>query len=83
MSYTIQSAVEVIDVRKSYGDLKPVDQLSFSAHRGEIFGLLGPNGAGKITTLEMIEGLWKPDSGGIYIMVGALSGLGSVTESGW
>jgi len=83
MSHTTQSSVEVINVRKSYGDLKPVDQLSFSARRGEIFRLLGPNGAGNTTTLEMIEGLRKPDSGEIYIMVGALSGLGSVTESGW
>lgn len=83
MAPTTQSAVEVINVRKSYGDLKPVDQLSFSAHRGEIFGRLGPNGAGKTTTLEMIEGLRIPDSGEIYIMVGALSGLGSVNESGW
>ena len=45
------------NVSKSYGDLKAVDNLSFEARRGEIFGLLGPNGAGKTTTLEMIEGL--------------------------
>lgn len=55
------------NVSKSYGDLKAVDNLSFEARRGEIFGLLGPNGAGKTTTLEMIEGLRKPDSGDIYI----------------
>ena len=40
-----------------------VDNLSFSAYRGEIFGLLGPNGAGKTTTLRMLSTLIRPDSG--------------------
>ena len=40
-----------------------VDDLSFSAYRGEIFGLLGPNGAGKTTTLRMLSTLIRPDSG--------------------
>ncbi len=44
-----------------------VDNLSFTAYRGEIFGLLGPNGAGKTTTLRMLATLIKPDSGNAYI----------------
>lgn len=44
-----------------------VDDLSFSAYRGEIFGLLGPNGAGKTTTLRMLSTLIRPDSGDAYI----------------
>ena len=40
-----------------------VNDLSFTAYRGEIFGLLGPNGAGKTTTLRMLSTLIKPDSG--------------------
>jgi len=44
-----------------------VDNLSFTAYRGEIFGLLGPNGAGKTTTLRMLATLIKPDSGTAYI----------------
>ena len=40
-----------------------VDNLSFCAYRGEIFGLLGPNGAGKTTTLRMLSTLIRPDSG--------------------
>ena len=40
-----------------------VDNLRFTANRGEIFGLLGPNGAGKTTTLRMLSTLIKPDSG--------------------
>ncbi len=67
MNQKNQATVSVINVSKSYGKLKAVDQLSFSAQRGEIFGLLGPNGAGKTTTLEMIEGLRRPESGEIYI----------------
>lgn len=44
-----------------------VDNLSFSAYKGEIFGLLGPNGAGKTTTLRMLATLIKPDSGNAFI----------------
>lgn len=44
-----------------------VDNLSFSAYQGEIFGLLGPNGAGKTTTLRMLATLIKPDSGTAYV----------------
>ena len=44
-----------------------VNNLSFSAYSGEIFGLLGPNGAGKTTTLRMLATLIKPDSGDAFI----------------
>ena len=44
-----------------------VNDLSFSAYSGEIFGLLGPNGAGKTTTLRMLATLIKPDSGNAFI----------------
>ncbi len=67
MNQIRKPAVEIINVSKSYDTLKAVDELSFKAYRGEIFGLLGPNGAGKTTTLEMIEGLRKPDHGNLYI----------------
>ena len=54
--------------RKLEGNLQitsktAVDNLSFTAYKGEIFGLLGPNGAGKTTTLRMLATLIKPDSG--------------------
>ena len=55
--------IEVDDLRKSYGDLKAVDGVSFSVRRGEVFGILGPNGAGKTTTVEILEGMRAPDSG--------------------
>ena len=56
--------------RKLEGGLKvktAVDNLSFTAYKGEIFGLLGPNGAGKTTTLRMLATLIKPDSGDALI----------------
>lgn len=59
--------VEVEDLRKTYGNVKAVDGVSFKIKQGSIFTLLGPNGAGKTTTLEIIEGLRTPDSGKIRI----------------
>src|SRR5690606_6033302 len=49
-------AIEVSDLRKSYGEVDAVRGLSFQVGRGEVFGLLGPNGAGKTTTVEILEG---------------------------
>ena len=63
-----QTAITVDDVRKSYGDLKAVDGVSFSVDEGEFFGILGPNGAGKTTTLEIIEGLRQPDGGTVRLL---------------
>ena len=49
-------AVEVRELRKSYGDVEAVRGVSFEVARGEVFCLLGPNGAGKTTTVEILEG---------------------------
>lgn len=59
--------IEVAGLTKSYGDLRAVDDLTFTIETGEFFGLLGPNGAGKTTALEMIEGLRRPDAGTVSI----------------
>jgi ABC-2 type transport system ATP-binding protein len=61
-------AVEVTHLRKSYGSLLAVDDVSFSVAQGEIFGLLGPNGAGKTTTAECVIGLREPDAGTIRLL---------------
>ncbi len=63
-----EMALQVTDLRKSYGDLKAVDGVTFSVATGEVFGILGPNGAGKTTTVECIEGLRQPDSGEIVVL---------------
>ena len=62
------SAVRVTGLRKRYGDVIAVDGVSFEARRGEIFGLLGPNGAGKTTTFECLEGIRRPDEGGLEVL---------------
>jgi ABC-2 type transport system ATP-binding protein len=59
--------IDVQQLRKQYGDLVAVDDVSFTAERGRIFGLLGPNGAGKTTTISCISGLLKPTSGRITV----------------
>jgi ABC-2 type transport system ATP-binding protein len=65
---TSGQAVEIAHLRKTYGSLVAVDDVSFSVAEGEIFGLLGPNGAGKTTTAECAIGLRSPDSGTIRLM---------------
>ena len=54
--------------RKSYGDIKAVDGVSFSVNEGEVFALLGPNGAGKTTLIEIMEGLRKRDEGTVKVL---------------
>ncbi|MFJ6002847.1 ABC transporter ATP-binding protein [Arthrobacter sp. NPDC092385] len=62
------AAVEVRDLRKSYGDLTVVDGVSFTVEPGEVFALLGPNGAGKTTTVEILEGHRRADSGTVSVL---------------
>jgi sodium transport system ATP-binding protein len=59
--------IVVKNLRKSFGDVKAVNGISFEARDGEITGLLGPNGAGKTTTLRMLYSLLPPDDGEIRI----------------
>ncbi|MGW8268336.1 MAG: ABC transporter ATP-binding protein, partial [Longimicrobiales bacterium] len=54
-------------LRKSYGDLDAVRNLSLEVFRGEVFGFLGPNGAGKTTTIRMACGLLRSDGGEIRV----------------
>ena len=55
--------LEVKNLYKYYPGVKAVDDVSFSIPYGICFGLLGPNAAGKTTTIEVIEGIQKPDRG--------------------
>jgi len=57
--------IQVEHLRKIYGDVVAVDDVSFQVNEGEIFGMVGPNGAGKTTTIECIEGLRRPDGGNV------------------
>ena len=60
--------IEVHDLKKAYGELVAVDQISFSAGAGTIYGMLGPNGAGKSTTIGCISGLITPSAGRVRVL---------------
>ena len=60
-------AVQVSSLRKAYGDVVAVDNVSFTVERGSIFCMIGPNGAGKTTTIECLEGLRQPDDGSVIV----------------
>jgi ABC-2 type transport system ATP-binding protein len=64
----MRTVINVSGVRKTYGSMVAVDEVSFEVNDGEIFGLIGPNGAGKTTTMECIEGLRTPDRGAISVL---------------
>ncbi len=59
--------ISLQQVEKSYGNVKAVQNLSFTLHSGQIFALLGPNGAGKSSLIRMLVGLTRPDSGEIRV----------------
>jgi ABC-2 type transport system ATP-binding protein len=60
--------IQVEKLRKNYGTIVAVDDISFEVHEGEIFGMVGPNGAGKTTTIECLEGLRRPDGGSLRVL---------------
>jgi ABC-2 type transport system ATP-binding protein len=60
-------ALRLESLVKSYGEIKAVKGINLTLKRGEILGLLGPNGSGKSTTMKMVLGILKPDSGGVFV----------------
>src|SRR5512145_3368580 len=62
------AAVEIAGLRKNYGSICALRDVSFSVSAGEIFGLLGPNGAGKTTTLRIVMGLVHADAGTVRLL---------------
>jgi ABC-2 type transport system ATP-binding protein len=64
----VSPAIEVSELRKSYGPIEAVRGLSFNVERGEVFGLLGPNGAGKTTTVEILEGYRERSGGEVRVL---------------
>jgi ABC-2 type transport system ATP-binding protein len=61
-------AIEVRDLRKSYGEVEAVRGIDFQVARGEIYGMLGPNGAGKTSTVEILEGYRTRSSGSVSVL---------------
>ena len=64
----MKTAIEVRDLKKSYGDLEALKGINFTINRGEIFALLGPNGAGKTTIMEILEGYIQRTSGHVSVL---------------
>jgi ABC-2 type transport system ATP-binding protein len=62
------SAIEVRDLRKSYGSREVLHGLDFGVEAGEVFALLGPNGAGKTTAVEVLEGYRRRDAGEVLVL---------------
>lgn len=67
MAPSAPPAIAVDHVCRYYGDVRAVDDVSFTVAPGEVVGLLGPNGAGKTTTLRMLATLIAPDSGTVEV----------------
>src|SRR3954449_12871632 len=67
-SVSAMNAIAVHDLKKSYGEVEAVGDVSFEVAAGEVFCLLGPNGAGKTTAVEIMEGYRLPDSGTVRVL---------------
>jgi ABC-2 type transport system ATP-binding protein len=64
----MHQAIEINGLRKAYGDVEAVRDISFSVAAGEVFCLLGPNGAGKTTTTEILEGYRARSAGEVRVL---------------
>ncbi len=55
--------LELVNLKRRFGDVTALDDLSFEVPEGEVFGFLGPNGAGKTTAMRIVMGVTEPDAG--------------------
>ena len=60
--------IQIENLRRSFGNITAVNDVSYSVAKGEMFGLVGPDGAGKTTTIRMLIGLLRPDSGNAELL---------------
>ena len=63
----MNESIKVENITKLYGNIRAVDNVSFTTKKGEIIALLGPNGAGKSTLMNMITGFLAPTDGKIFV----------------
>jgi ABC-2 type transport system ATP-binding protein len=69
----MEPVVRVSQLRKSFGDVHAVKDVSFEVQPGEVFGLLGPNGAGKTTTIRIVLDIFRPDGGTVTVFGGEMT----------
>ncbi|HKL19317.1 MAG TPA: ABC transporter ATP-binding protein [Halalkalibaculum sp.] len=69
------SIIKVQNIKKNYGNIEAVKEISFEVQKGEVFGLIGPDGAGKTTVFRILTTLLKPDSGKAEVL-----GMDAVAE---
>ncbi|HMN22945.1 MAG TPA: ABC transporter ATP-binding protein [Ignavibacteriaceae bacterium] len=64
----MEYAIKIDGLKRSYGDIVATNGVSYTVAKGEMFGLVGPDGAGKTTTIKMLTGLIRPDSGNAQVL---------------
>ena len=75
-----KTLVEMTNISKSFPGVKALDNAQLTLYEGEVLGLLGENGAGKSTLMNVLGGIYKPDTGSIKID-GQEVTIGSVVEA--
>ncbi len=83
MSKKTDAPLVVTNLKKSFGKVKAVRDISFSVDAGEVLGIVGPNGAGKSTTIKMILGLLEPTSGSVELFGKKISDASVRTRIGY
>src|SRR5215208_5049586 len=63
----MEPVLEIRGVTKSFPGVKALDNVSFSVGKGEVVGLIGENGAGKSTVLKVLNGIYHPDAGSVFV----------------
>lgn len=67
-NHKMEYAIKIDGLKRSYGDIVATNGVSYTVAKGEMFGLVGPDGAGKTTTIKMLTGLIRPDSGNAQVL---------------
>src|SRR5712692_750653 len=78
---TTEPVLRASGLRKRFGSIVAVDEVSFAIAPGETYGLLGPNGAGKTTTVSMACGLLDPDAGEVQVAGRRMSGTATEAKA--